>query len=74
MTDSLKYFASAIALALLAIVTVMWSWNTISGLFDGPLMQAKHAVAGLLLLVLARTICRRGSPRHRHRGALGHEN
>ena len=74
MTAQLKPIAWAIALAFLGVVTILWSWNTIAGLFGGPLMQAKHAFATLLLLGFVRMLLHRGEERHRLRRICGHEN
>lgn len=74
MTAQLKLIAWAIVLAFLGVVTILWSWNTIAGLFDVPLMQAKHAIATLLLLGLVRMLLHRGQEQHRLRRISGHEN
>jgi hypothetical protein len=33
---------------VLASVMLLWSWNTLSMLFDGPVAQYKHALAALV--------------------------
>lgn len=48
-----KTFIAAMFLILASLV-VLWSFNTLSGLFGGPIAQFKHAIAavGLWLVVI----------------------
>lgn len=57
-----KYILYAIGLFLLASVTALWSWNTISELFDMPQAQYKHALAAFFLLLILKWAL---SPSHR---------
>ena len=41
------------ALALLGVITFQWCWNTLAELFDGPVMEFRHALAALLLAATA---------------------
>lgn len=47
-----KTFVVAMALALISLI-FLWSFNVLSEAFGGPLLQFKHAVAavGLLLVI-----------------------
>ena len=74
MTAHLKLVTWAIALACLAVVTILWSWNTIAGLFEAPEMQARHAIATVLLLGALRTFLHRTGDRHRLLRRHSHEN
>lgn len=40
----------------LALVAVLWSWNTLAELFGWPLAQFKHAVAAAGLVFLTKLI------------------
>lgn len=53
----------AILTFLLASVILLWSWNTISVLLDGPLAQYKHALAAMALAYIVGRVMR---------GAVGH--
>ena len=54
---------------LLASVILLWSWNTVSTLIDGPVAQFKHAVAALAFAyIIARVM--RGGLCHGHRDRL----
>ena len=74
MTAQLKFITWAIACAFLGVITILWSWNTIAGLFEGPEMQARHAIAVLLLLGLVRAVLHRAGDRHRTLRSHGREN
>jgi predicted Co/Zn/Cd cation transporter (cation efflux family) len=39
---------------LLALVAMLWSWNTLSELFGGPHVQFKHAIAAISIILLAK--------------------
>ena len=53
--------ALAIALALLATVTLMWAWNTLGhDLLGAPKAQFKHALAFLVGVVVVGLVMRRG--------------
>ena len=65
MTEKLKYHLRLQSPSRCwAPSAILWSWNTIAGLFDGPEMQAKHAIAALLLLGVARTVAVPGDGSH----------
>jgi hypothetical protein len=48
----------AILTFILASVILLWSWNTISVLFDGPMAQYKHALAALTLAYIVGRVMR----------------
>jgi MFS superfamily sulfate permease-like transporter len=52
-------------LVLLLVLPVlgMWSWNTLAGLYAGPEMQYKHALAALILLGFIKWVFSRGVKR-----------
>lgn len=52
--------------AALASLAVLWSWNTLAPLFEGPVFQFRHAVALLVALVALRVVLGR-SVAHRRR-------
>jgi len=52
-------FKSAIIIfstLFLALVAVLWSWNTLSELFGWPHAQFKHAVAAVSIVLLGKWI------------------
>jgi uncharacterized membrane protein len=57
-----KHYLYAIGLFLLALVTGLWSWNTLSELFNLPQAQYKHVLAAFFILLILRWGC---SPSHR---------
>ncbi|UCE88836.1 MAG: hypothetical protein JSW10_11010 [Pseudomonadota bacterium] len=65
-----KRFLYAIVLLILASVAGLWSWNTISELFNLPQAQYKHVVAAFFLLFVLRWGLSSG---HRAVGRLGGE-
>lgn len=48
----------AILTFLLASVILLWSWNTISMLLDGPPAQYKHSVAALVFAYILGRVMR----------------
>jgi uncharacterized membrane protein YwzB len=44
--------AIAVGVFLLLIVVGLWSWNTLSELFNFPHAQYRHAVAAMILLLI----------------------
>ena len=57
-----KHFLYVTGLLLFASVTSLWSWNTISELFNLPHAQYKHVLAAFFLLLILRWGL---APRHR---------
>ena len=51
---NLKHYLFAIGVFLLASVAGLWSWNTITELFNLPQAQFKHVLAAFLLLLILR--------------------
>ena len=49
-----KHFLYVIGLLLVASVAGLWSWNTISELFNLPQAQYKHILATFVLLLILR--------------------
>ena len=49
-----KHSLYLIGMFLLASAVGLWSWNTISELFNLPLAQYKHVLAVLFLLLILR--------------------
>ena len=47
-----KHYIYAAGLTLLASIAALWSWNTLSELFNLPQAQYKHALAALVLLLI----------------------
>jgi hypothetical protein len=47
-----KYYLYAIGMFLLASIAALWSWNTLSELFNFPLAQYKHVMAAFILLLI----------------------
>lgn len=71
-----KHFLYVIGLFILASVAGLWSWNTISELFNLPHAQYKHALAAFFLLLIVKWGL---SPSHRavnriFRGNSGYPN
>ena len=56
----------AVVAFILASVMLLWSWNTLSVLFDGPAGQFKHAVAALAIAYIFGWVTRRDPRRGRH--------
>jgi hypothetical protein len=54
---------------VLASVILLWSWNTLSVLLDGPIAQYKHAVAALALAYIVGRVMA-GAVGHGHRVRL----
>jgi hypothetical protein len=46
----------AIAAVILTVALSIWAWNTLAVLYGGPSVQAKHAIAALILVGLLRRI------------------
>jgi len=69
-----KHLILLIAIAIAGAIAVLWSWNTMAGLFGGPAMQFKHAIAVLLLLGAARLALGRTGRHREGRGVHDHEN
>jgi hypothetical protein len=71
-----KHFFYFIGLFALAAVVGLWSWNTLSELFNFPQAQYKHALAALFLLIILRWGLAPGHRRiHRASGSGGsHEH
>ena len=57
-----KHFLYVTGLFLLATVAGLWSWNTISELFNLPLAQYKHVLAAFFLLLILKWVF---TPKHR---------
>lgn len=47
-----KQYFYAIGLFLLATIAGLWSWNTLSELFNFPQAQYKHVLAAFILLLI----------------------
>jgi len=47
-----KQYFYAIGVFLLATIVGLWSWNTMSELFNFPQAQYKHVLAAFILLVI----------------------
>lgn len=47
-----KYYFYAIGLFLLATIAGLWSWNTLSELFNFPQAQYKHVLGAFILLLI----------------------
>ena len=60
LSGNFLHFAYAIVAFLLASVMLLWSWNTVSLLLDGPVAQYKHAVAALTFAYVAAWVLRGG--------------
>jgi hypothetical protein len=71
-----KRYLTAIVLFVIATVAGLWSWNTLSELFNLPQAQYRHVLAASFLLLLLRrvlspgqrTIDRGFGSRHEHPG------
>ena len=50
----LKYILYTIGLFLAASIAGLWSWNTLSELFNWPLVQYRHVLAIFILLIIVR--------------------
>jgi hypothetical protein len=50
----------------LALVLGLWAWNTLAQPFGAPELQFRHALAGGVLLGLARATLTHGRPRRHH--------
>lgn len=49
-----KHFLYAVGLFLLASVAGLWSWNTLSELYNLPHAQYRHVIAALFLILILR--------------------
>jgi hypothetical protein len=49
-----KYYLYAIGLFIVTSITALWSWNTISELFNLPQAQYKHVLAAFVLFLTLR--------------------
>ena len=58
----LKKYLSITVLLLMLPVAGLWSWNTIAELADIPLIQYKHALAGMVFILTVSWTIRH--PRH----------
>ena len=47
-----KHWLYGAGVFLAASIAVLWSWNTLVALFEGPAIQYKHAVAIMLAVAL----------------------
>jgi hypothetical protein len=47
-----KHYFYAVGLFLLASVAALWSWNTLSELFNLPQAQYRHILAAFFLLLI----------------------
>ena len=47
-----KHFFYAIVLFVVVTIAGLWSWNTLSELFDLPQAQYKHALAAFFALLI----------------------
>ena len=57
LSKKFLHLSYAILTFLLASVMLLWSWNTLSLLLDGPVAQYKHAVAALAFAyIIARVV------------------
>lgn len=74
MNHTVKHLILVIGFAVAGAIAVLWSWNTIAGLFGGPAMQFKHAIAVLVLLGTARLALSRTSRRNEGHRVHAHEN
>jgi hypothetical protein len=50
-----KQYFYAIGLFLLATIAGLWSWNTLSELFNFPQAQYKHVLAVFILLLILKS-------------------
>jgi len=71
-----KHLLYVTGLFILASVAGLWSWNTLSELFNMPQAQYKHVLAAFFLLLILRWSL---IPRHRNPNRLlggdhGHAN
>ena len=51
-TFNYKCVAIRIGAFIVATVTGLWSWNTLSALFDGPQAQYKHVLAATFMVLV----------------------
>ena len=65
-TFKTRWLLAAAAVAIAGTILVLWSWNTVVGLFGGPVAEFRHAVAALVLLGIARWVV---GPRRVHQRA-----
>lgn len=54
----------AIAAFSAATIALLWSWNTLAGLFGGPSAEFKHVLAAVLVATVVRGLV---TPRRRRR-------
>ena len=64
--------SSKVILACAAIVAgsagVLWSWNTLAELLDGPSAEFRHLIAVLVIVLVLRQLARTGHSRHAAHG------
>jgi len=65
MCGKYRRFVCGGSLFLFLSVIGLWSWNTLSGLLNGPQAEFKHAVAAMVLLMICGRVLH-GSGRHEH--------
>lgn len=51
-TLNYKHMAIIIGVFIIATVIGLWSWNTLSALFDGPQAQYKHVLAATFMVLV----------------------
>lgn len=68
MNTKLKRSFAAAALIVAILIAVLWSWNTLAGLYGAPLAEFKHVVAAGVLLGVLRTAINANNWRDRRRG------
>jgi hypothetical protein len=64
--NTFRKIIAASAVAAVASVAVLWSWNTLAPLFGGPAFEFRHAVAFLIALVALRIGLGHGLEHRRH--------
>ncbi len=52
--DKFKHLALAIAAFLVGSIALLWTWNTLAELFNGPGAEYRHAVAALVAAIMLR--------------------
>ncbi|HUV22760.1 MAG TPA: hypothetical protein VMZ32_13275 [Gammaproteobacteria bacterium] len=50
-----KHYFHGVALFILATIAGLWSWNTLSELFNLPAAQYQHVLAVVLLLLVLKS-------------------
>ena len=63
---NLKHLAIAVAAFAVATIALLWSWNTLAGLFGAPVAEYRHVVALLVTAITVRSLVTRRRIRQWH--------